>query len=105
MQNSSQDECLSIVGLKLAIYVHNRMLLSLLFCDQFDYIKVLHPGVTYLIYLLVYNIEKTKQKPYLELNTARFKLIRLPCPPLLPPLSFPIIVVLMTPVVTSPKTQ
>ena len=48
-QNSSQDVYLSIVGLKLDIYIHHRMLLSSSFCDQFAYIKVLVPGVTYLI--------------------------------------------------------
>ena len=47
-QNSSQDVYLSVVGLKLVIYTHHRMLLSSLFCDQFVYIKVLVLDVTYL---------------------------------------------------------
>ncbi len=50
-QNSSQDIYLSIVGLKLVIYIHHKMLLSSSFCDQFDYIRVLVPGVTYLTHL------------------------------------------------------
>ena len=51
-QNSSQDVYLSVVGLKLVIYTHHRMLLSSSFCNQFAYIKVLLLDVTYLSWSL-----------------------------------------------------